>query len=470
MTPPKSPLIPHWPACLLLGLGLLLAQAASAKCELTNNTETKTQGAAPIPFGRVNLRDLTLQPYGSLLASVVVPPTNYTYKGATADTVLWKCDKDDLASPELYFLVSTNGNSRFGGHNEIGGPDLPNVYGTWFKHIGLRLSMDGVEFTRHWKKVPLRPNQYKEVRENRKDRIHIRLGDLPPLHAELFRVETETPEKGHRDRSSMNCGDYNRGASAPKPEGTLHNCKWPNGYIQLHGPGLKNKQDEEGQDHHTHIKAWNAGNGFAYSLYQAMTLSNTATCVLHSATPSVHFKPVSAQQLNSPNDGADVTETVSLTVNCDNRDVSGTDANQTAIGFQVSSKAFAAASGLNLVKDGGVEFLVSDDYDQPGMAQGVGIGLFDMQGQQRRFLGMPGIVADKINPKWDRRDFIKHAHPKGPDAGWHPVLQDAKWLGPSSAGHLYAMNFTFKLMKLPQADKVTPGKVRATAHVLVKVQ
>jgi len=444
---------PHLCRLLSLYSALLLTQMAHATCEKLPYLETENGAAAPIPFGRINLThpaDPALNPSGTLIASIVVPPTNYTAKGAKADSVMWRCDKVDLDSGKVYFLVSTNGDSRFGGHNDIGRADgLVDVYATWFKHVGLRLSMDGVLLSRYWRKVPLK--NYTVVNQNGKDKVEIRLGDIPPLQAELYRVSQLTPRKGRL----ANCAGYldQHGASEPSAAGTAYDCPSPNAYIQLHGPGLEGKQDEIGDDHNTRHKFWGKDNGFAYRLYRAASLSALPGCVVRSATPHVSLGTISVQQLEAE---AEASSTFRVEVDCNQNALSGTLDGQTAIGLQVSTGAFAAARKLGLVHDEGVEYLLSDQYGSERIAKGVGIALYDAGGHQRRFVGQPGSVGK--------------GYPRGPGAGWYPVKHYAHSKGEAAGGDSrQQLDFTAKLVKL-QAQQVTPGKVRATAHVLVRVQ
>ncbi|VFT69957.1 outer membrane protein [Escherichia coli] len=75
------------------------------------------------------MTDTYFAPVGSLLATTVVPSTNYTSGGASGSSVLWECDATDL--PNIYFLVATNGDDRVGGFHNAGGPDgLSDVYAT----------------------------------------------------------------------------------------------------------------------------------------------------------------------------------------------------------------------------------------------------------------------------------------------------------------------------------------------------
>jgi len=278
-------------ACALFLALLAAAPAAQADCTLNTRMHSGDYHAAPIRFGRINLASTHLQPPGSLMASTIVPPTDYTANGVNADTILWTCDRTDLDN--LHFLVSTNGDSRFGGHNDIGGPDgLAHVYGTAFNHVGLRLTMDGVALTRYWRRVPLR--DHVTISLGKRQLVGIRLKDVPVLHAELYRVSTVTPDKGPFNH----CGSYH--GLDPKPGGTAYHCAQPNAYVQLAGFGSDgHKHDREGEDHNNHYQFWWHNNGFAYGMYQVNTLVSQPTCAVRSATPHVRFATVSVAQMTA---------------------------------------------------------------------------------------------------------------------------------------------------------------------------
>ena len=139
---------------LLFACLTLFSLRAGASCSVTGVTQTEDYNVAPIPFGKINLTDTYLQPVGTMLASIAVPPTNYTTGGANGASVLWECDAADL--PNIYFLVATNGDDRVGGFYDIGTVDgLSDVYATWFAYVGIRQTMSGVTLTRHWQKVPI---------------------------------------------------------------------------------------------------------------------------------------------------------------------------------------------------------------------------------------------------------------------------------------------------------------------------
>lgn len=425
----------------LLGLPML----GNAACTKSGVTQTEDNRTAQIPFGKVNLTNPYLQPVGSLLATAIVPPTNYTYGGANASSVLWTCDKADL--PNVHFLVATNGDDRVGGFYDIGTSDgLPGVYATYFAYVGLKLSMSGITVSRYWQRVPL--TSYAESG----NKIQIRLQDIPPLQAELYRISS-LPGTG---AVSYYCGNNNTQGSGINFTGT-YTCTQPNAYIQLVGPGITH--DNAGEDSAYKMQFWGADNGFGYGMRSAATLSQTATCVARNATPLVLFEAMSVQQLQA---GASAQANFSVQIECSDSAVSGTNSGQTALGIQVSPGAYSAAQSLGLVNaSGGVNALVSDNYgNDPGLARGVGITLKNAgTGAAMPFVGQPGNTGN-----------TPISYPTGPNAGWYPVLTGATAVGSSASGYSnYLQTFIASLQQLP-GENVTPGKVRATAYVLVKVQ
>lgn len=143
-----------------LRMGLLIATiftislSTSANCKITGVFQTEDNRSAQMLLGRINLTDTYFQPVSSLLASIVVPPTAYTFGEASASSVLWICDEADL--PQLYFLMATNGDDRVGGFHETGLIDgLPDVYASWLAYVGIKQTMAGVVVQRNWKRVSL---------------------------------------------------------------------------------------------------------------------------------------------------------------------------------------------------------------------------------------------------------------------------------------------------------------------------
>lgn len=420
---------------LLLLLLAMTSLSGWAKCKDTGVTQTEDSRTASIPFGRINLYDSYFYPVGSLLASVVVPPTNYTYKGASAGSVLWECDISDL--PNIYFLIATNGDHWLAGFNEIGVADgLSGVYATYFANIGLKQTMGGIVLSRYWQRLPI------STYATSGNKIQIRLQDIPPLLAELYRV-SQLPTKG--GGAQFGCTSYLTGST----KGGQYTCDQPSSYIQLVGPSLVH--DEIGEDSSKKFSFWGVDNGFGYGMKDGSTLYSTPSCVARSATPLVQLPSISAPELNS---GGVRTASFNVSVECNDGVASGTNAAQTAIGFQVSSGAYSAAKTLGLVNSNdGVSMLVSDNYNDPAMAKGVGI-LIGYQNTPTAALTLIG----------------QNSRNMGNSAGWYPVLNNATPAGSSKSGYTnYNYNFIATLKKI-DGKAVTTGKVRATATVLVRMQ
>jgi len=440
-------LLKFFAGLLLLGVAL----PSWSNCTKPATAQTEDGYSALIPFGKINLTDLYFAPVGSMLSNIVVPPTNYTHGGATGSSVLWECDEADL--PNIYFLVSTNGDDRVGGYYDIGGPDgLKDVYATWFAYVGLKQTMSGVVLTRTWKKVPITTYATSGTK------IQIRLQDIPPLQAEIYRVSTLPPATG---AASSYCGANNNdggGIGYASASGRLYSCNQPNAYVQLAGNSnvtFAFDHDNEGEDSAQHFDFWGADNGFGYGMRSASKLYSNPTCVARSVTPVVLLPTISVNQLDA---GQTVSSNFSVRVECSDSVTSGINDRQTALGIQVSEGAWAAASKLGLVNNkGGVSALVSDNYYGEGIAQGVGITVAysNDPGTALTFVGQPGMAT---------------LSPGGNTAGWYPVLKGASKEGPSVTGFSwYTYDFIATLKKL-SGQTVTPGKVHATAYILVKMQ
>jgi len=440
----------RWGLCALLALCIPVAGQAACKIKGPAHS-TYDSYVAPIRFGRVNLGSEYLQPPGTLLATAVVPPTNFTKDGANGDTVMWECDQADVDAGQVYFLVSTNGDDRIGGYHQTGLADgLPGVYATIYESVGIKLTMEGTVLSRIWQPIPL--GTFDPVGT----KVRIRLKDIPVLEAELYRI-SKLPDL-HGAPSDW-CKTRSQGLTKPSPAGTPYpSCggkPQPSGYVQLVGPGIAH--DEIGWDHASKYEFWGAFNGFGYGMWNSgTTVSNLAGCVVRSHDTLVTFPRVSAQQLM---DGSAVVQPFHVQVECDDNAASGVGSGQVALGIQVSRGAYAAAKTLGLVNPSeGVSHLVADDYGSPAAAKGVGVTLQNpaMAPGNLWFIGEPSLAASA---------------PKGSQAGWYPVLAGAAPSPSPAGGHTFWQHtFTAALSRISAQHTVTPGNFTATATILVKVQ
>ena len=426
---------------LLLALTLAALPAAHATCtRVYNGINVLDPYSAQISFGRVNLTSTYLQPVGTPLGTTIVDSATAT--GLNSETVLWQCDLAD--KDELYEVFATNGDDRVGGYWEIGNgagtstnDGLPGYYATYFPYVGLKLTHlnSGKVFTRYWQQSKI--TQYDVVG----NKLQIKPKHLSMVQADLARVSSLPPTYGS---GSNYCG----GQAAASGSGNYsYTCTQPNGYVQFQGPGYKS--DTVGADSNTSYYFWGQYNGIGFGMRSAASISYTATCVARNVTPLVMFMPVTAQELN---DNMTRESDFSIEIECSDQAVSGVNTNQTAMGVQVSAAAYAKAAELGLLTGSqGVTHLVSNGYGtDPSIATGVGIALSN-NGKQMNFLGT-GVAGG------------------GNASGWYPVKDGANANGSAASGYTtYTQTLTAILKTLP-GRKATPGKVNATAYVLVKVQ
>lgn len=434
---------------LVLGLLSALGFESQARCTLVTSINASDSYATALNFGKINLTSVYLQPVGSILGNIVVPSSNYNYGTVQDNSIIWQCDEADL--PNIYFLAATNGDEPFGGHVETGLIDhLPDVYATWWQYIGLRQSISGIPLSRYWKKIPI--TNY----EKKNGKINIRLADLPPLEATLYRIsQLPSFSRGSFCHLSMIVsGSYSSGKLA---NGANSSCNQPSAYLQLTGNSSVSfgysARDKEGQDSNTFFSFW-PYYGIPYGLNKSnTTLSNIPTCVARNATPLINFPPISQDEIKN---GAIRSAILEVEVECNDAMISGTAAGQTAIGFQPSAGAYTAASSLGLLTtQGGVKYLLSDQYGtDPDIATGVGIKLFNAaSNKEMNFLNQFALAGG------------------GEDAGWYPVLQGTPYLiGSNASGHKsYMQHYRAELKAIPNTT-ISAGKVKSTATVLVKIQ
>ena len=426
---------------LLLVLTLGVLPAAQATCKrVYNGYNVLDSYSTQINFGRINLTSTYLQPVGATLGSTLVDSA--TAPGLNSETVLWECDLVD--KDELYELFATNGDDRVGGYWEIGNgagttvnDGLPGYYATYFPYVGLKLTHmnSGKVFTRYWQQSKI--TQYDVVG----NKLQIKPKHLSMVQADLARVSSLPPASGS---GSNFCG----GQAASSGSGIYnYTCTQPNGYIQFQGPGYRS--DTVGSDSNTSYYFWGHYNGIGFGMRSAASVSYAATCVARNVTPLVTFGSITAQELN---DNMTREQDFNIEIECSDQTVSGVSSNQTALGVQVSAAAYAKASELGLMTGSqGVTHLVSNGYGtDPSIATGVGIALSN-NGKPMNFVG-------------------QDISGSGNAGGWYPIKEGASANGSSASGFTnYTQTLTAILKTLP-GRRATPGKVNATAYVLVKVQ
>ncbi|WP_448679474.1 fimbrial protein [Pseudomonas nicosulfuronedens] len=438
-------------------LALLLAPSAWATCYKVTGVGTATttltyqirpgEGTAGAwagacdtcngPLGLpsvINVTDASFQPDGTLIASSVAPLTQYgVTAGYDPERVFFRCAVGD----EVFEMFSTNGDDLYSGWyqggdsvgNSIG---LPAAYRTAWPNVLLRLTHveTGQYFTDIWRERLLTGLDI----DSRGFQL-VKAKNLSAVRAELFRAPLESTRYYSPTISSQRYL-YTQQA----------------GYIAIKGPGLS--YPNVGQTHYGNWSGWHTNWPGAIGLYNFMTLKRYPTCAITNVTPHVVFPSISIGEINT---GASREMPFEVAFKCQTGVINSTAANGTALGIKVSAGALAASSGLGLVNaNGGLSYLVSDRYGQPGMAQGVGIRLL-------RNGSAMNLLANEDSANGSNAEA----------RGWYPVIGGASnKTGEMSGISQYSETFRARLEKLSLGSMptVTPGRVEATAQVVIRVQ
>ncbi|MBF8692971.1 fimbrial protein [Pseudomonas fulva] len=383
----------------------------------------------------INVSDPSFQPYGSLIASSVAPFTQY---GATAgfnpEYVFFRCEARDA----VYEMFSTNGDDVYSGWFQ-GGDSVGNTLGlrsayrTAWTNVLLRLThlATGQLFTDVWQERRLTG-----LDTDSRGYQLVKAKNLSAVRAELFSAPKDPSYNYYSDTVSSQ----------------LYGYAQPAAYIAIKGPGLA--YPTVGQTHYGNWSGWYGNWPGALGLYNKVTLKRYPTCSVTSVTPYVVFPSISVSEINA---GGRREMPFQINFRCQSNIVNSTSANGTAIGIKVSSGALAASSSLGLVNaQGGLTYLLADRYGQAGVAQGVGIRL--LRG------GAPiNLLANE--------DSANGSGAVG--RGWYPVISSAANLtGTVNGIGQYTETFRARLEKLSTGTlpTVRPGRVEATAQVVIRVQ
>ncbi|WP_049870588.1 fimbrial protein [Pseudomonas cremoricolorata] len=383
----------------------------------------------------INVSDPSFQPYPTLLASAVVPFTQYgSVAGYDPEHVLFRCEAQD----EVYEMFSTNGNNLYSGWyrggdsvgNAIG---LQHAYSTAWPNVLLRLThLDtGQYITSVWNERRLSGLD----RDSRGYQL-LKAKNLSAVRAELFSAPF--------DRRFS----YYRPTDASRP----YTYAQPAAYIAIKGPGIGSPR--AGGPHFGNYRGWFRNWPGALGLYNRVTLKRYPTCAVTSVTSHVTFAPISEDELNA---GASREVPFEVAFKCQQNAESSTALNATALGLKVSPGSLAASSALGLMNaEGGSSYLLSDRYGQPGIAEGVGIRILRS--------GAPiNLLANE-----DSAGGVASN-----SRGWYPVVGAGSNLAGSLDGVAqYSEIFHARLEKLqgPRQPAVTGGRVEATAQVVIRVQ
>jgi len=388
----------------------------------------------------VNINNSTFQPYGSVIASGSASFLQLGNEPYTPEQVLYRCDATDAGS--LYEFYATNGDSSFGGMYDDGAAlGVPNAYRTAVKGMAIRITnaVTGEYYSRMWKS-----RQLTGLDRDSQGKILVKAKNFSDVRIELIRVSNETDLP-----------------VPPLPANSAYTYSQPAAYIAFKAPGIS-ANIEDGRDSAYYYAGWYGDWPGAVNLYQHLTTRSAATCAVTSVTPHVLFPTISVAELNQ---GGTRQAPVDIVFQCQtgapaNAGLtafsSGTGAGQTAMGVLVPPANYQLAASQQLVTAGaGATYLLSDGYGtDPGVATGVGIALTraDASNTALNFLGSDLVMGG------------------GAGAGWYPVLDGAgPATGPTNGVNTYTKRLNATLKQIP-GKTVTPGAVRARAHVVIRVQ
>ncbi|ELK4896481.1 fimbrial protein [Pseudomonas aeruginosa] len=383
----------------------------------------------------VNVSDESFQPYPTLIASAVAPLTQYGATGGyDPERVFFRCSAGDA----VYEMFSTNGDDLYSGYytgadtvgNDIG---LQDAYRTAWPNVLLRLTNveTGETITPIWKE-----RQLSGLDIDSRGFQLVKAKNLAVVRAELYSAPLEAIR-------------YYSPTILSQP----YSYTQPAAYIAIKGPGLT--APTVGQAHvGGNWGGWYSNWPGAIGLYRYVTLKRYPTCAVMTVTPHVQFPPITLAEIDS---GGVREAPFELTFKCQSGMTNGTGAGATALGIRVSSGALAASPALGLVNaSGGLSYLLSDRYGEPGIARGVGIRIYRD--------GTPmTLLANENSAGGSNAEAT----------GWYPAIGGATQANGGSGGiDLYRETFRARLEKLALGSQpgVTAGRVEATAQVVIRVQ
>lgn len=386
-------------------------------------------------------QDTDFMPYGTVLATSHLPFHVYGQRNNaySPNLVFAWCAPED----PVYEVYATVGPYQWNGYYDGGDANgnsigVPAAYRTYWPQILLQVKNErsGQYFTHIWKERRIPDSELDTIVVNGQTRKLIKGKNLTEITAKLIYAPVES------------------GVNFPRRWGQAATAIEPSINVLIKGPGLRypvvgeayTRSNNEGYYSH-----WVAGAGF---YRDSFIVNEGATCLVQSATPYVMFDKISVQEINS---GHSITENFTLNMKCQTgvTSVINVQSGAPAFGFKMSEQASAAANQLGLVNpSGGSSYLISDKYGQLGQAEGVGIRILRENGQETMNL----LTTETLGT--------------GNAGGWYPIKGENSMESNVNGINYFSEVFSARLEKLQLGTMpaVKPGKIRATATVIVRVQ
>jgi len=421
-------------AVFSLLMAAFLSSSAFAKCrpEKFGSPGGDSSGGIPLHFRPIKLLPAEFMPTGVIdITHVSVGEAQAFQNFQGPDTLLYTCDLADEG--KTFENFATNGDDATGGY--LGNSD--GVYQTYFPFIGIKLirDKDGLVFSRYWQQAPVSGHK-----EGNKLKFYAR--DFSSVTAELHRLPETMRGSGDADWSGCH------GAADDNSTNIAYKCTQPNGYTVFVGPGWNDDRDiKPGTDSRSHWGGFSASNWIGFGMYYASGnhfAQSPWGCRVLNYTNPVILPPVKVSELMS---GGEPGANFNVTYRCGGplirsiiRSDSGVGPGKISVGFITDHPVTPGHTWSRLT--------LSDNYGQDGYASNVGIGV-SVNGQDMGFL----TSADA--------DY----HSKG----WFGLLNGGQFSPSQSASQIDVTSQYFAHYGVIDGQKkVTPGKVDATAYIVVR--
>lgn len=421
-------------------LMLSLSSSVFAKCSpVYKGTQgDDSKGGVPLIFGAIKLQPPEFMPVGLIgVTSVSVGQAQSFQSQQGPDTLLYTCDLADEGKTYEYF--ATNGDSNVGGNVSNGN----GIYQTYFPFIGIKLIRDdGKVFSRNWQHSPVTGHK-----EGNKLNFYAR--DFSNVTAEIYRLPATM--RGGDPVAHWGCS----GPAADDANDITYKCPQPNGYTVFVGPGWNDNRNitVPGADSNTNwdgFSNWNwIGFGMQYSSANIFQQTRWGCRVLNYTNPVV-LPPVTASGLKS---GIKTGSNFNITYRCGGPVINSYIRRAAGVGPDKISVAFRTNNPLPPHAPGNSQwmpYLVSDNYGQDGYASNVGINV---------------TVSGSDNSI----GFITNAYSDDYTKGWFSPLagETGRVQNSQIQVDITSQYFASYAVLSPDAP-VTPGKVDATAYIVVR--
>lgn len=373
----------------------------------------------------------TLMPSGTLLASATEEMlTSGRSGGYSSQQILYRCALTDAGS--LFEMYSLRAYSPGDYTGYLVTDEIEEGYYSYVKNVAFRLTnvSTGEYYSRYWKSREFTSDDW--VQDD--NYIYIPASAFSNVKVELFKIDSES----HYSNSSTRY---------------VYSYIYPIGRLAFKGPGLSTANLNAGDDSRTVILGYYANWPAVWQL-TGVTFVRGYTCTIIDYPSVVILPKISAASLNN---GEYSQNDFSVSLSCEDSAISSVSTSSSssanvAMGFLVNhAEAVSAATSLGLTSTNGLTYLLDTNYGSSGVASGVGIRIYDENGNALNLLS-------------------SNTSATGNSGGWY-AYKDLTTSQEDSTDGLttYTGNFTASLEAI-SGETVTAGSVNAQLQVVVSFQ